>query len=59
MTIVIIENENYENEWVPMDKNGYLYTVYHYVDNELKSKCRYDDFFAAVECLKEWISYFE
>ena len=59
MNIVIIENEKNETEWVKMDKSGYLYTVYHYVNNELEGKCKYDDFFAAVECLKEWESYFE
>ena len=59
MNIVIITNENKETEWVKMEKNGYLYTVYHYVNNELERKCIYDDFFAAVETLKEWASYFE
>ena len=59
MNIVIIENENNETEWVKMDKNGYLYTVYHYVNNEVEMKCSYDDFFRAVECLKEWQTFFE
>ena len=59
MNVVIIENENNEAEWVQMDKSGYLYIVYHYVENELERKCRYDDFYMAVETMKEWQSYFE
>jgi hypothetical protein len=59
MTIVIIENENNASEWVKMEKNGYLYTVYHYINNNLERKLNHDDFYAAVETLKEWESYFE
>ena len=59
MNVVIIENENNEREFVNMDKDGNWYTVYHYVNNEVKRKCKYDDFFEAIETLKEWVSYFE
>ena len=59
MNIVIITNDNNESEWVKMEKNGYLYTVYHYINNNLERKINHDDFFAAVETLKEWHSYFE
>ena len=59
MNIVIIENENNATEWVKMDKDGNWYTVYHYVNNEVEMKCKYDDFFEAVETMKEWFSYFE
>ena len=57
--IVIIENEAYDSEWVKMDKDGYWYIVYHYVNNEVKRKCRYDDFFEAVAAMELWRSYFE
>ena len=59
MNIVIIENEAQESEWVKMDKDGNWYIVIHYVNNEVERKCRYDDFFEAIETLKEWRSYFE
>jgi hypothetical protein len=59
MTIVIIENENNNSEWVKMEKNGYLYTVYHYVNNNIERKLNHDNFYAAVETMKEWESYFE
>ena len=59
MNIVLIMNENNNNEWVKMEKNGYLYTVYHYVNDNLERKLNHDDFYAAVETLKEWQSYFE
>ena len=59
MNIVIITNEKNESEWVKMDRDGNWYIVYHYVHNNVHRKCKYDDFFAAVETLKEWHSYFE
>ena len=59
MNVTIIENENNESEWVKMDKDGSWYIVYYYVNNEVAMKCKYDDFFEAVECLKEWESYFD
>lgn len=58
MNIVLLMNENDESEWVQMDKYGRRFTVYHFVNNEIKRKCRYDDFFEATEALKEWKSYF-
>ena len=58
MTIVMFINEFHDTEWVSMSKENCWYIVAHYVGNELKRKCRYDDFFEAVECLKEWQSYF-
>ena len=58
MNIVLVLNEDNESEWVKMDKDGTWYTVYHYVNNEIERKCRYDDFFEATEALKEWQSYF-
>ena len=59
MSIVRIENEAQESECVKMDKYENWYIVYHYADNVVQRKCIYDDFFEAVECLKEWESYFE
>ena len=59
MNVAIIINENNNNEWVKMEKNGYLYTVYHYINNNLERKLNHDDFYAAVETLKEWYAYFE
>lgn len=59
MGIVMIIIEFRDSERVSMQKEGVWYIVDHYVGNELKRKCRYDDFFEAVECLKEWNSYFE
>ena len=56
MTIVIIENEN---EWVKMEKANNWYIVYHYVNNNVQRKCRYDDFYMAVETMKEWQTFFE
>ena len=57
--ITSIVNEYHNTEWVYMEKSGVWYIVCHYVNNEVKRKCRYDDFFEAVECMKEWYSYFE
>jgi hypothetical protein len=59
MNIVLILNESNSTEWVSMEKCGSWYIVCHYVGNMLKRKCRFDDFFEAVKCLKEWNSYFE
>ena len=59
MNIVMIANEFHDTEWVSMTLENGWYIVVHYVGNELKRKCRYDDFFEAIECLKEWQSYFE
>lgn len=58
MNIVLVINENNEGEWVKMNKEGTWFIVYHYVNNELKRRCRYDDFFEAIEAFKEWQSYF-
>lgn len=58
MNIVLLMNETDESEWVKMDKDGTWFTVVHYVNDEVKRKCRYDDFFEATEALKEWQSYF-
>ena len=59
MSIVIIENENNEKEWVKMEKANNWYIVYHYVNNNVQRKCMIDDFLTAVEYLKEWKTYFE
>ena len=48
-----------KNEWIKMDKNGDLYTVYRYINNNVQRKCIDDDFFSAVECLKEWKTFFD
>lgn len=58
MNIVLVMNENNESEWVKMDRDGTWLIVYHYINNEVERKCRYDDFFDATEALKEWMSYF-
>ena len=59
MNIIMIPNEDHDTEWVSMEKEENWFIVHHYVGNELKRKCRYDDFFEAIECLKEWQYYFE
>lgn len=59
MNIVLIINENNDNEYVKINKEGSWFIVYHYVNNEVKRKLNHDDFYAAVETLKEWESYFE
>lgn len=59
MNIVLIVNDFRDTEWVQMYKENCWYIVSHYVGRELKRKCRYEDFFQAIECLKEWRSYFK
>ena len=59
MNIVFILNENNNSECVEMNKEGNWFVVYHYVNDNLERKLKHDDFYAAVETLKEWQSYFE
>ena len=59
MTIVIIENENNANEWIKMEKANTWYIVYYYANNNVQKKCMYDDFYMAIETMKEWQTFFE
>jgi len=58
MTIYLETNEKTDSEWVVLSREGCLYIVKHYVDSNPVRKVRCDDFFTAVEYVKEWKSYF-
>lgn len=58
MTIYLETNEKTDSEWVVLSLENGWYVVKHYVDSLPERKVRCDDFFAAVEYVKEWKSYF-
>ena len=54
MTIYMETNEKTDSEWVVLSLENGWYFVKHYVDSLPERKVRCDDFFTAVEYVKEW-----